>query len=298
MSDRKRTEWPTLGLIFLTYFVWMLATVWVASWSTLLAMVLVTLSGAMQSSLQHEILHGHPTPWRKLNEALVFPTLTLLIPYIRFRDSHLEHHQDSILTDPYDDPESNYLDPSVWNRLQRWQQATLRFNNTLAGRMLLGPLLAQIAFMRGDYVAWRRGKRGVLSAWIWHVPSVIIVIWWMQALSPMPVWAWLLATYFSLSILKIRTYLEHQAHERARGRTVVIEDRGILSWLFLNNNFHVVHHMHPRVPWYQLPKLFAENRQRYLSRNDGYYFRNYAQVFRQFLFKAKDLVPHPLWPQR
>jgi len=55
--------------------------------------------------------------------------------------------------------------------------------------------------------------------------------------------------------------------------------------------------MHPRVPWYQLPKLFRENRERYLSRNDGYYFRSYAQIFRRYLFKAKDPVPHPLWPQ-
>jgi len=173
----------------------------------------------------------------------------------------------------------------------------LRVNNTLAGRIVLGPLVAQIAFMRGDYRAWKQGKAGILSAWLWHIPAVAVVIWWMAALSPMPIWAWLLATYISLSILKIRTYLEHQAHERARGRTVVIEDRGPLALIFLNNNFHVVHHMHPRVPWYQLPKLFRENRERYLSRNDGYYFRSYAQIFRRYLFKAKDPVPHPLWPQ-
>ena len=39
-----------------------------------------------------------------LNEALVFPALSLAIPYQRFRDSHLAHHNDEILTDPYDDP--------------------------------------------------------------------------------------------------------------------------------------------------------------------------------------------------
>jgi fatty acid desaturase len=292
-----RIEWPTLALLLLTYAVWALATVWIAAWSVPLAIFLVALSGAQHSSLQHEVLHGHPTRWRWLNEGLVFPALTLLIPYIRFRDSHLEHHQDSILTDPYDDPESNYQDPAVWQALPRWWQAVLRVNNTLAGRIILGPLVAQIAFMRGDYRAWKSGKAGILAAWLWHIPAVAVVIWWMAALSPMPVWAWLLATYISLSILKIRTYLEHQAHERARGRTVVIEDRGPLSLIFLNNNFHVVHHMHPRVPWYQLPKLFRENRARYLSRNDGYYFRSYAEIFRRYLFKAKDPVPHPLWPR-
>ena len=61
----------------------------------------------------------------------------------------------------------------------------------------------------------------------------------------MPVWAYLLAAYLGWSLLKIRTYLEHRAHEAARARTVVIESRGPLALLFLNNNFHVVHHMHP-----------------------------------------------------
>lgn len=296
MSERMRIEWPTLGLLALTYLVWGVASVWVAAWSVPLAMLLMVLAGSQHSSLQHEVLHGHPTKWRVLNEALVFPALTIAIPYVRFRDSHLEHHQDSILTDPYDDPESNYQDPAVWARLPRWWQAVLRVNNTLAGRMMIGPLVAQIAFMSGDYRAWKAGKRGILSAWLWHIPALAIVAWWITSVSALPVWAWLISAYFSLSILKIRTYLEHQAHEKCRGRTVVIEDRGLLSWLFLNNNLHVVHHMHPRVPWYQLPKLFAANRDRYLGRNDGYYYRNYAEIFRKYLFKAKDPVPHPRWP--
>ena len=69
-----------------------------------------------------------------------------------------------------------------------------------------------------------------------------------------------------------------------------------MALLFLNNNLHVVHHMHPRVAWYRLPRLFAENRARYLRRNDGYYYRSYAEVFRKHFLRAKDPVPHPLWP--
>jgi fatty acid desaturase len=66
--------------------------------------------------------------------------------------------------------------------------------------------------------------------------------------------------------------------------------------LFLNNNFHVVHHMHPGVAWYKLPALYFGNRAHYLRRNDGYQYRSYAEIFRQFLFRAKDPVPHPIWP--
>jgi fatty acid desaturase len=256
---------------------------------------MMTLAAALHSSLCHEALHGHPTRARWLNEALVFPALTLSIPYLRFRDTHLAHHQDSILTDPYDDPESNYLDASVWERLSPVTQAVLNLNNRLIGRLLIGPLVGQVAFMAADWRAIRAGDRAVLRGWLWHIPALGLVLGWMAALGQMPVWAFVLSSYAALSILKIRTFLEHQAHLRARGRTVIIEDRGLLAFLFLNNNLHVVHHMHPKLPWYRLPALYFANRDKYLARNDGYMFPSYAAIFRRYLFKAKDPVPHPLW---
>jgi fatty acid desaturase len=77
---------------------------------------------------------------------------------------------------------------------------------------------------------------------------------------------------------------------------VIIESRGPLSLLFLNNNFHVVHHMHPNVPWYRLPALYFSNRDHYLRRNEGYLYSNYTQIIREYLFRAKDPVPHPIFP--
>jgi len=112
----------------------------------------------------------------------------------------------------------------------------------------------------------------------------------------MPVWAFLLAVWLGHGLLKIRTFLEHRAHVTARARTVIIEDRGPLALLFLNNNFHAVHHMHPSVPWYRLPSVYAGRRDHFRRRNDGYVYRSYAQIFAQYLFRAKDPVPHPLWP--
>ena len=293
--QRNGIEWPTLGLLVGVYAVWALGTTWLAALWLPLGLVAVILAIALHSSLSHEVLHGHPFRNRLLNEAMVFPCLGLFIPYRRFRDLHLAHHIDSILTDPYDDPESNYMDPAVWHILPRWAKRLLMVNNTLLGRLLVGPLVGQCAFMAADWRAIRAGERAVLSGWLLHVAAVIPVIWWV-VWSPMPVWTYLIAAYAGLSILKIRTFLEHRAHERASGRTVVIEDRGPLAFLFLNNNLHVVHHMHPRLAWYRLPPMFKQNREAYLMRNHGYYYRSYAEVFARHFLHAKDPVPHPLWP--
>lgn len=298
MSSRRlpfdrplRIEWVTLGLWIACMALWASGVFVLPG---MLAWGAVVFALVLHASLSHEVLHGHPFPSRRLSEALVLVNPGLLIPYLRFRDTHLAHHQDANLTDPYDDPETNYIDPVVWARMPRVVQTVMALNNTLAGRMLIGPVVAQVLFMRGDWQAVRGGDLQVLKGWALHLPGVAFVLTLVWA-SPMPVWAYLAACYASVSVLKIRTFLEHQAHERARGRTVIVEDRGLLAFLFLNNNFHVVHHMHPRVPWYRLPALYRANRARYLTCNEGYRYGSYAEVFARHFLRAKDPVPHPLW---
>lgn len=291
----RRLEWPTILLLAATYLVWATGTlIWPES--GLLSVLLVAAAVAQFSSLQHEVLHGHPFTNQTLNEALVFPGLTLVIPYQRFKATHLAHHHDPVLTDPYDDPESNYCDPAVWETLPRVMQKVLRANNTLIGRMLLSPALGTWMFAVQDWAAIRAGDRGIRRAWELHLAGVAMVLIWLWAATDMPLWAYVVAVYFGQSLLKIRTYLEHRAHTAFRARTVVVEDRGPLALLFMNNNFHVVHHMHPSVPWYRLPELYAARRAHYLRRNDGYVYGSYAEVFRRHLTKAKDPVPHPVWP--
>lgn len=296
-TDRvKTTEWVTFVLIVTCYALWIAILFWLTPYAPVLAVLLAGLVVAFHASLEHEVLHGHPFRSKALNEALVFLPLNLFIPYNRFRDQHLAHHLDSNLTDPYDDPESNYLDPAVWLTMPRWKRALFRLNNTLFGRMLVGPLIGQTLFTIADWRAAMRGDRSVIIAWAQHVPGVAIVIALVMA-SAMPLWAYVISAYMGLSILKIRTFLEHRAHEKTRARTVIIEDRGPLAFMFLNNNLHVVHHMNPNAPWYKLPALYRAGRARYLASNETYVYRSYAEVFRRYFLVAKDPVPHPLWPK-
>ncbi len=291
-----RIEWPTLGLLLGCYSAWALGPgpLWSLAWP--LGLVVTVLAITLFSSLQHEVLHGHPFRHRRLNEALVFPAITIFVPYGRFRDQHLEHHRDEHLTDPYDDPEANYLDPKVWARLSRPRQVILRVNNTLAGRIVLGPAVSILAFVPTDWRAIRAGDRQAAWGWGLHLPGLALVVGWLLVVGAMPLWVYVLAAYMAFGVLKIRTFLEHRAHEKARGRSVVVEGQGFLSLLFLNNSFHAVHHCHPKAPWYRLPGLYAERRAQVLSRNDNYVYRSYGEIFRRYLFRAKDPVPHPLRP--
>jgi fatty acid desaturase len=291
-----RFEWPTWALLVLSYATWAYATAGsLPIWAAICA---VAFAAALHSSLSHEALHGHPTPWAGVNEALVTPALTFCVPYRRFRDTHLAHHHDERLTDPYDDPETNFLDPEVWARLPKAWQLVLQFNNTLFGRLLLGPALGIGAFLLGDFRLIRAGNREVRAAWLWHIPGIFVVVTWLFFFGHLPVWAVIAGTYGAWALLRIRTFLEHRAHDRAAARTVIVEDRGLLALIFLNNNFHAVHHSHPCVPWYRLPALYAARKPEYLRKNGAYSYAGYGEVFRRYFFNAKDPVPHPLWRRR
>ncbi len=283
----------TLILVIVTYFIWILFLWNIHALHPVISVSLLAILLAFHSSLQHELMHGHPFRDQKYNDGLALPALGLFVPYARFKDTHLAHHRDAILTDPYDDPESNYLDPEIWGRLPLWTQRWYRFNNTLLGRMVIGPAIGLSAFYQKDFKEINAGDKVLAGVWAAHSVNVVAVILIVFMLD-VPVWIYLMACYLAMSLLKIRTYLEHRAHEHSAGRSVIIESRGPLSWLFLNNNLHAVHHAHPQLAWYDLPKKYQSQRENYLSRNRDYRYKSYLSIFAAYLFRRKDDVPHPL----
>lgn len=290
-------EWPTVGLLLACHAAWLAGLfAWsLVSWggAPFLAAPILALTITLHSSLQHEALHGHPTRWRRVNELLVSLPIGLLVPYRRFEALHLAHHRSPDLTDPYDDPESFYLPPSLWRGLRAPLRALMTANNTLAGRMLLGPAITLARFFGREAAALRDGDARVAKAWALHLLGVVPVLTAVLA-AGVPLLAYLALAYAGASVLMLRTFLEHQAHEMSRCRSVIIERGGFLGFLFLNNHLHAVHHAHPGTPWYALPALYRRQAARFRAMNGGYVYRSYGEILRAYAFRAKESVPHPL----
>ena len=286
-------EWPTWLALAGCYSAWVLCMLAYQAIG-ILAFVPMAVTVAFHSSLQHEILHGHPTRNARLNEALVWLPLGLYIPYRRFRDLHLRHHNDARLTDPYDDPESFYFDEGDFARLHPVMRALLTVNATFAGRMLIGPALSLWGVGRTELRAALGGDRHVQRAWAHHFAGVALVVplvWWLGV----PLWLYaLLAAYPGMSLIMVRSFIEHRAHEDPKKRSGVIESGPFFSLLFLNNNLHRVHHARPAVAWFRLPALYRAERERYLDENGGYLIRGYSEVVRRWLLSPREPVVHPL----
>jgi fatty acid desaturase len=291
----RRIEWPTIVLAIACAVVWFAVTYVIGDlgywWLTPIAVLLI----AFHSSLQHEALHGHPTSDRLINEALVFLPVGLVYPYRRFRALHLKHHHDELLTDPFEDPESYYMPPGEWAKAGPVMQAIRSFNNTQIGRLLIGPALSIVGLVRADAKLIAGGDRDVQIAWLLHLLGLAVVLAWVRWVSGInPLIYFIAFAYPALSVLSIRTFVEHQAKEAIGNRTILNEDRGLFAFLFLNNNLHFVHHRNPTVAWYRLPQLYREKREQFLAGNGGYYAKNYWEIFKAYALKKKEPVEHPL----
>ena len=299
----RKIEWQTMLMFVVCYAVW-LASTWVftfvsAQWGGIAAglvlFVFTALATAFHTSLQHEVVHGHPTPWPMVNEALVFPSLIFVYPFRRYRALHLKHHEDDNLTDPYEDPESYFWAETERNKIGPVKLFLLGLNNTFVGRMILGPPLGLWGFYKSELRRLWAGEDGVRTAWLLHLLGCSITWFWITQICGIPFWLYaLLVIYPGVSWILIRSFAEHQASEKVGARTAIVEAHPFFALLFLNNNLHVVHHSHPGAPWYELPKLYRQHRQQYLEKNNGYVFDGYASIIRQFAFHRKQSVFHPI----
>lgn len=297
MSDvsRPMVEWPTVAVavaIYAGFIAVTLAYHRLAWWLVLPAGGFLI---AWHGSLQHEVVHGHPTPWPWLNRAIAFPSLWLWMPLEVYADTHLRHHRDEAITDPVEDPESYYLCDEDWARAGPARRALLGFMNTSTGRLLVGPavvvwrlLFVQCrAFALGDY---RHGR-----AWLLHLLGCLPVIVWVIVVCDIPLTAYLLLfVYPGISLTLLRSFAEHRARPTVGERTAIVESGPVMSLLYLNNNLHAVHHREPRAPWYRLPALWRAQCDHVLSENGGYRFAGYGEVIRRYAFEGREPVRWPL----
>ena len=289
-------EWPTVGLAVLLYAGFGLLT-WnhhaLPWWAVLpLGGYLVCLHG----SLQHEVVHGHPTRIDWLNEVFVFPSLWLWLPFRVYRESHLIHHRDEQLTCPINDPESNYLMPETWARMGPAGHAFRRALGTLAGRLVLGPPFFVGRLFVRELNRFAKGDRSHLLAWAIHIPGSALVLIWVVGVCGIPVLDYiLLYAYPGVSLTLLRSFCEHRAARQVSERTAIVETGPVMSLLYLNNNLHAVHHARPGVAWYRLPRLLDEHRPEFLAGNGEYCFTGYWEIVLRYLVWPKDPTVHPFF---
>jgi fatty acid desaturase len=297
MTDarRKLLEWPTLAVAGAVYAGYGLLTFYYHSLPWWLLLPAGGYLVALHGSLQHEVVHGHPTPWLWVNRALVFPSLWLWMPLEIYADTHLRHHRDPMLTDPLEDPESYYLTGESWARAGRLRRAVLVFHNTALGRLVMGPLVSACRLLAVELTSLRHGDFRHGPAWLVHLPACAMVLYWVIAVCGIPLAEYaLLFVYPGISLTLLRSFAEHRARPELRQRVAVVESGALMSLLYLNNNLHLAHHREPHLAWYALPGRWREQRAALLGSGVGYRYAGYGEILRRYLVVPREPVAWPL----
>lgn len=286
----NRLELPTWAVAMAVYTSWAALVLW---HDILPFAVLVAAGGFVtcwHGSLQHETIHGHPTGIVSLNRALAWAPLSLWVPYDRYSDSHLRHH-DADLTDPWLDPESYYEAPERWQQMSGAAKALRWSLNSLAGRLLIGPLWVSLRFWRDEARVILGGDRRLLGIWIQHGAAVVVLLYAIAITAGMPAWKYILAfAYPGLALTLLRSFAEHRYDPAENARTAIVHAGPLMSLMFLNNNLHIQHHDCPGVAWFRLPSMVRARTEPY---GGPVYRGGYAELASRFLFRP---IQPPCFP--
>jgi fatty acid desaturase len=279
-----RVEWPTVFVAVAIYAGFAAVLLWHESLPTVATLAALAVLGAWYNSLQHEVVHGHPTPWRTVNTALAAAPLGLVVPFGEYRDTHWAHHLADPLTDPDVDPESFYVSAAAWARHGAVRHGAARALQTLAGRLVLGPPVGAVRWWRR--IAVVAGPADLVRI-AGHVAAVALVLLVVHA-SGLALWVFVVGVAWAGGALSLlRSFVEHRPQEDGTP-SAVVRAGWFFSLLFLNNNLHHTHHARPGVAWFELPAVHARlDGDRVAAAGAGCY-RGYGDVARRYLVRPFD----------
>jgi fatty acid desaturase len=286
-------EWPTIAIAALAWagLVGGILTHELFAWW--ITVPVVAVASGLYASLQHEVSHGHPTPWPLINTGLAGVPFGLVYPLARFCDLHLAHHGDPAqLTEPGIDNESRYCSAEAWERAGALKRLVLRAERTLVGHLTIGVVRGSLGYIIGD-LRYAFGDRRIRLIWVRHVAAIAVLMTFV-VLSGMPLVQYAVAAvYGRVFFTGLRTFAEHRGVPEGT-RSAVVQAGLPLRLIFLNNNLHHTHHAAPGMAWYRLPKLHDELGSAELARQGaGLYTGGYLELARRYAFRPFCQPVHP-----
>jgi fatty acid desaturase len=289
-----RWELPTWAVAVAVYAAWVLLVVTQQRLPWPILAVLAAYVLAWHFSLQHEAIHGWKSLRPKYRTAMVWLPIGGWLPYEIYKRSHTIHHNDRYLTYPGEDTETQYHRAADWAAYSPAWRGVLLFNQTLIGRLAVGPLLRWRKQIINEWTLLRHGNTANLPIWGRFALGLAVVLIFVRFAGGMPIWKYyLLFVYPGMSLGMLRAFIEHRWGSDPAERIASVESNWLFGLLFLWNNLHIVHHLYPAMPWYETPGFYRRNRRALLEHNGHYVFGGYGEIARRWLVRPVFVPIHP-----
>ncbi|WP_341231660.1 fatty acid desaturase [Nocardioides salarius] len=253
--------WPTIGLyvgaaaLFALELYGVLGAGW-SPWATVPMGAAVTF---LMFSVLHEATHHAVSTDSRLNDLMGHLSVPLVAPYAgygMFRFIHIEHHRNT--------NEQKSVDPDAWTSEGPWWQLPFRWATLdawyvvfYARRVRQRPVgevaatvVAAAVVVAGTValVAAGHGSTLVVAFLLPQRLGLVVLAWWFD-------------------------YLPHHGlpftgrQDKYRATRLRVGGEWWATPLFVYQNYHLVHHLHPSVPFYRYVRAWRRNEQAYLDRN-------------------------------
>jgi beta-carotene hydroxylase len=248
--------WPTiiLGLVVGASYVGAVAMALAGVLPLWLAVPIVSVLTYVSYTVVHESVHGsisgNSRSLRWVNKALGYMAAwILMIPLTAHRHEHMAHHRHA--NDPANDPD--FPVGRMQNSLLAAAGAALeitvgQFSHYFKYRWKKAPAKQNLA-MCLEVAAAMIPRLAVLVSGYWVEGLVLFVLSWLIGV---------------VVLLYLFAYIVHRPHEQV-GRywdtsTILVAGSlgTFLTWLWLFQNYHSIHHLFPRLPFYRYAKLYNE----------------------------------------
>ena len=207
----------------------------------------VTLSYLPSHEAQHDIIAKPGSKLRWLNQLVGHvSTIPLVLPYRVAKHTHMEHHKHA--NDPKKDPD--YATHADGPLSAIWRSIYYRQPRADGGLNAYGAALERIGRpdIVLDGVVYQLIHFGILFALAWSGYAIeAALLWWLPR---------------HIGLTYIQYYLSwaphHPGNESGRYRDTR-SFRSILGNIgSLGMQYHIIHHLHPRIPLYRTPRAYWE----------------------------------------
>lgn len=254
MAHMGAVAWPTalLGVGFLASYgltLWATVSGYFSLW---LAVPLTAFLTYLIYTILHEAVHGtiggDKLKCRWLNESMGFAAGQILFAsFIAHRKEHLAHHRHT--NGPGKDPDLALAKGGVLPVL----------------RGMLWAIPLQISYYRREHWPTASGGERLLV-----IGEYVVMIAWRAGFVAVAGWQTGLALLIgalllgALGLITAFVWLVHRPFD-AQGRyadtAIILFPKGlhaVVTAVWMAQNYHGIHHLFPRVPFYRYPALFAE----------------------------------------
>lgn len=217
------------------------------------AIAVATVAAFASFTPMHDASHHAVAGKSRTNEWVGrLASIPLLVSFHGFRYLHLEHHKHT--NEPDADPDHWSGRGPTWLLPLRWLTQDFHYYVRYIKVARLRPPAEAIETL-GTIV----GVYGLLAALVasgFGVQALLFVF------LPMRLALMLLAFAFD--------YLPHVPHlttgKQDRYKATAIYDHALLTPLVLSQNYHLIHHLYPAVPFYRYGKVWAAQRERLIAK--------------------------------